>query len=163
MLGSAQSLAGNLRRPPSSHSSPSLARKKPRKARTAFTDAQLQNLEISFERQKYLSVQDRMQLASALMLSDTQVKTWYQNRRLVLFLKKTFFSRTKWKRQSVVGVEMTSDTTHSSSTTSTSVSKSPSSEVMTNATLSAIIAQRMFMNAQMNGVEGDLLSNSNEF
>lgn len=58
--------------------------KKQRKARTAFTDHQLQTLEKSFERQKYLSVQDRMELAAKLGLSDTQVKTWYQNRRLVI-------------------------------------------------------------------------------
>lgn len=57
--------------------------KKQRKARTAFTDHQLQTLEKSFERQKYLSVQDRMELANKLGLSDTQVKTWYQNRRWV--------------------------------------------------------------------------------
>ncbi|KAF4518572.1 hypothetical protein B566_EDAN015738 [Ephemera danica] len=57
--------------------------KKQRKARTAFTDHQLQTLEKSFERQKYLSVQDRMELAAKLGLSDTQVKTWYQNRRSV--------------------------------------------------------------------------------
>jgi hypothetical protein len=56
-------------------------RKKPRKARTAFTDAQLQTLEKTFEAHKYLSVQDRMELAAKLCLSDTQVKTWYQNRR----------------------------------------------------------------------------------
>ena len=55
--------------------------KKQRKARTAFTDNQLQTLESSFERQKYLSVQDRMELAAKLSLTDTQVKTWYQNRR----------------------------------------------------------------------------------
>ena len=55
--------------------------KKPRKARTAFTDHQLNSLEKTFERQKYLSVQDRMELATKLGLSDTQVKTWYQNRR----------------------------------------------------------------------------------
>lgn len=55
--------------------------KKPRKARTAFTDQQLNNLERHFARQKYLSVQDRMELAAKLGLSDTQVKTWYQNRR----------------------------------------------------------------------------------
>ena len=53
----------------------------PPNCRTAFTDHQLQTLESSFERQKYLSVQDRMELAAKLNLTDTQVKTWYQNRR----------------------------------------------------------------------------------
>ena len=55
--------------------------KKPRKARTAFSDYQLAELERSFERAKYLSVQDRLDLAARLILTDTQVKTWYQNRR----------------------------------------------------------------------------------
>ncbi|XP_053212312.1 homeobox protein ceh-30-like [Panonychus citri] len=68
--------------------------KKQRKARTAFTDHQLQTLEKSFERAKYLSVQDRIELSAKLNLSDTQVKTWYQNR------------RTKWKRQTAVGLEL---------------------------------------------------------
>lgn len=68
-------------------SSSSSLSKKQRKARTAFTDHQLQTLEKSFERQKYLSVQDRMELANKLGLSDTQVKTWYQNRRYVLLFK----------------------------------------------------------------------------
>lgn len=71
-----------------------LKTKKPRKARTAFTDHQLNSLEKMFEKQKYLSVQDRMELAAKLSLSDTQVKTWYQNR------------RTKWKRQTAVGLEL---------------------------------------------------------
>jgi hypothetical protein len=57
--------------------------KKQRKPRTAFTDAQLNTLEKSFERQKYLSVQERLELANRLHLSDTQVKTWYQNRRYI--------------------------------------------------------------------------------
>jgi len=57
--------------------------KKQRKPRTAFTDTQLNTLEKSFERQKYLSVQERLELANRLRLSDTQVKTWYQNRRFV--------------------------------------------------------------------------------
>ncbi|XP_043554698.1 barH-like 2 homeobox protein isoform X2 [Chiloscyllium plagiosum] len=67
----------------SSRESPPVRAKKPRKARTAFSDHQLNQLERSFERQKYLSVQDRMDLAAALNLTDTQVKTWYQNRRYV--------------------------------------------------------------------------------
>uniref|UniRef100_A0A3B3SRA0 BarH-like homeobox 2 n=1 Tax=Paramormyrops kingsleyae TaxID=1676925 RepID=A0A3B3SRA0_9TELE len=78
----------------SSRGSPQIRSKKPRKARTAFSDHQLNQLERSFERQKYLSVQDRMDLAAALGLTDTQVKTWYQNR------------RTKWKRQTAVGLEL---------------------------------------------------------
>jgi BarH-like protein len=60
--------------------------KKPRKARTAFTDHQLNSLEKTFERQKYLSVQDRMELAAKLNLTDTQVKTWYQNRRYDFYI-----------------------------------------------------------------------------
>ncbi|XP_041368116.1 barH-like 1 homeobox protein [Gigantopelta aegis] len=77
-----------------STSSMMMKTKKPRKARTAFTDHQLSCLEKNFERQKYLSVQDRMELAAKLNLTDTQVKTWYQNR------------RTKWKRQTAVGLEL---------------------------------------------------------
>lgn len=55
--------------------------KKPRRRRTAFTHAQLQYLERKFRCQKYLSVADRADVAERLNLSETQVKTWYQNRR----------------------------------------------------------------------------------
>nr|XP_054919827.1 barH-like 1 homeobox protein [Dermacentor andersoni] len=67
--------------------------KKPRRRRTAFTQAQLAFLEAKFRYQKYLSVSDRGSVAEALRLTETQVKTWYQNR------------RTKWKRQSQMKVE----------------------------------------------------------
>ncbi|VDN04813.1 unnamed protein product [Thelazia callipaeda] len=78
---------------PHSHTSAGCG-KKARKARTIFTDKQLQELEATFDKQKYLSVQDRMDLAQRMGLSDTQVKTWYQNR------------RTKWKRQAAVGMDL---------------------------------------------------------
>lgn len=55
--------------------------RKPRRRRTAFTHAQLAYLERKFRCQKYLSVADRGDVADALNLSETQVKTWYQNRR----------------------------------------------------------------------------------
>lgn len=55
--------------------------KKLRRRRTAFTHAQLQFLERKFRCQKYLSVADRADVADCLQLSETQVKTWYQNRR----------------------------------------------------------------------------------
>lgn len=57
--------------------------RKVRRRRTAFTHAQLAYLERKFRSQKYLSVADRSDVAEALNLSETQVKTWYQNRRCV--------------------------------------------------------------------------------
>ncbi|XP_071322894.1 homeobox protein pnx [Trachinotus anak] len=60
---------------------------KSRRIRTAFTVEQLQILERSFQRCHYLSVLERHTIASALRLSETQVKIWFQNR------------RTKWKKE----------------------------------------------------------------
>jgi Homeodomain len=44
-----------------------------RKARTVFSDQQLTGLEKRFEAQRYLSTPERVELASALSLSETQV------------------------------------------------------------------------------------------
>ncbi|XP_053267667.1 homeobox protein pnx [Pleuronectes platessa] len=67
--------------------------KKSRRIRTAFSLEQLQVLERSFHRCHYLSVLERHTIASALRLSETQVKIWFQNR------------RTKWKKERVQGSE----------------------------------------------------------
>lgn len=56
--------------------------KRKRKLRTVFTEKQLEGLESKFADKKYLSVPDRMELAGRLELSETQVKTWFQNRRM---------------------------------------------------------------------------------
>ncbi|XP_029630069.1 homeobox protein BarH-like 1 [Salmo trutta] len=56
--------------------------KKGRRSRTVFTELQLMGLEKRFEKQKYLSTPDRIDLAECLNLSQLQVKTWYQNRRM---------------------------------------------------------------------------------
>ncbi|XP_075885842.1 homeobox protein pnx [Nelusetta ayraudi] len=64
-----------------------------RRIRTAFTLEQQQTLERSFQRCHYLSVLERHTIASALRLSETQVKIWFQNR------------RTKWKKERPQGKE----------------------------------------------------------
>ncbi|PKU43544.1 homeobox protein vent1-like [Limosa lapponica baueri] len=55
-----------------------------RRARTAFTSEQLCRLEKTFQRQKYLGASERRKLAAALQLSEMQIKTWFQNRRMKL-------------------------------------------------------------------------------
>lgn len=58
--------------------------KKKRKSRTAFTNAQIYELERRFLRQKYLTPNDRDDIARSLGLSNAQVITWFQNRRAKL-------------------------------------------------------------------------------
>ncbi|NXX66812.1 VENT1 protein, partial [Spizella passerina] len=55
-----------------------------RRARTAFTSEQVCRLEKTFQRQKYLGATERRKLAAALHLSEIQIKTWFQNRRMKL-------------------------------------------------------------------------------
>lgn len=61
--------------------------RKCRRSRTVFTEGQLLRLEREFDTKKYLSTSDRVGLAAELGLTQLQVKTWYQNRRM------------KWKKQ----------------------------------------------------------------
>ena len=65
--------------------SPAAAGRK--KTRTIFSKSQVFQLESTFDMKRYLSSSERACLASSLQLPETQVKTWFQNR------------RNKWKRQ----------------------------------------------------------------
>jgi len=62
--------------------------RKCRKPRTVFSELQLVVLEREFTEHKYLSTPQRTKLADRLGLNQTQVKTWFQNRRM------------KWKKES---------------------------------------------------------------
>ncbi|XP_044229363.1 ventral expressed homeobox [Thunnus albacares] len=53
-----------------------------RRMRTKFTSEQISKLENTFSKHKYLGATQRRKLAEKLNLSETQVKTWFQNRRM---------------------------------------------------------------------------------
>ncbi|XP_026856849.2 homeobox protein DBX2 isoform X2 [Electrophorus electricus] len=50
--------------------------------RAVFSEEQRKELERTFRRQKYISKTDRNRLAMELCLKETQVKIWFQNRRM---------------------------------------------------------------------------------
>uniref|UniRef100_A0A452GFC9 Homeobox domain-containing protein n=1 Tax=Gopherus agassizii TaxID=38772 RepID=A0A452GFC9_9SAUR len=55
-----------------------------RRLRTAFSVEQISTLESSFKRHKYLGSAERRKLAAKMQLSEVQIKTWFQNRRMKL-------------------------------------------------------------------------------
>ncbi|PKK21271.1 VENT homeobox [Columba livia] len=54
----------------------------PGRARTKFSAAQLQELERIFREQRYIGTSEKRRLAAVLNLSQSQIKTWFQNRRM---------------------------------------------------------------------------------
>ncbi|NXT70923.1 VEX1 protein, partial [Chaetops frenatus] len=54
----------------------------PGRSRTKFSAEQLQELERSFREQRYIGAGEKRRLAAVLNLSQSQIKTWFQNRRM---------------------------------------------------------------------------------
>jgi len=76
-----------LSKPDGEESSPAHVRSS--KCRSSFSVAQVLQLERVFERQKYLGSRDRQRLAEELQMTETQVKTWFQNRRMKMKRKQS--------------------------------------------------------------------------
>ncbi|XP_027861922.1 LOW QUALITY PROTEIN: homeobox protein vent1-like [Xiphophorus couchianus] len=55
-----------------------------RRVRTKFTPEQISRLEKIFSKHKYLDAGERLKTAQKLNLTETQVRTWFQNRRMKL-------------------------------------------------------------------------------
>ncbi|XP_060623020.2 homeobox protein vent1-like [Anolis sagrei] len=55
-----------------------------RRLRTAFSLEQISTLESAFQRHRYLGAAQRRKLATKMQLSEVQIKTWFQNRRMKL-------------------------------------------------------------------------------
>lgn len=79
--------------PPIALSAPSTS-PRAKRVRTIFSAEQLERLESEFARQQYMVGPERLVLAASLRLSESQVKVWFQNRRI------------KWRKQHLESQQM---------------------------------------------------------
>ena len=85
---------------------------RPKRVRTIFTQSQIDRLEVEFTKSQYMVGSDRVELAKDLDLSETQVKVWFQNRRI------------KSRKQKKIQNESTEERSESSDTESDTTANS---------------------------------------
>ncbi|KAL1248047.1 hypothetical protein QQF64_023423 [Cirrhinus molitorella] len=96
--------------------------------RAVFSEEQRRELERTFRKQKYISKTDRNRLATDLCLKETQVKIWFQNRRMKWRNsreKESTYARPPMERLMLWSPTEPADQTHTSAPTKHAHTHSP--------------------------------------